>query len=97
MFNAEAYTYMWGRNQFFPTGTLIGYDRVAHLGHVDVPVLFTCGEFDEATPDSVYGFHQKVPGSEYFMFEGCSHCPYFEDPKKYQLILSQFYWKVVKK
>lgn len=46
IFNREAYYHMWGPSEFYASGTLCGYDRVQELGKIDVPVLFTCGEFD---------------------------------------------------
>jgi len=44
---------LWGPSEFSATGTLEKYERVAYLKKLNIPVLFVCGEFDEATPASI--------------------------------------------
>ena len=43
---------MWGPTEFISTGVLRDYNGSAELASIDVPTLLTCGEFDEATPDT---------------------------------------------
>ena len=43
---------MWGRCEWRPSGSLASYERVDRLRDIPVPVLLTCGRFDEATPDA---------------------------------------------
>lgn len=90
LFNEEAYLQMWGPSEFYATGTLISYDRYEDLAKIDIPVLFSCGEYDEATPESLYKFHQKLPQSYYEVMQGCSHQAYFEKPKEFCQMLKPF-------
>lgn len=90
LFNEEAYLQMWGPSEFYATGTLVDYDRYEDLAKIDIPVLFSCGEYDEATPESLYKFHQKLSGSYYEVMQGCSHQAYFEKPQEFRLMLEPF-------
>ncbi|NIX02748.1 MAG: proline iminopeptidase-family hydrolase, partial [Phycisphaerae bacterium] len=54
---ADVYTYMWGPSEFYCTGNLKDYDRTDRLGEITVPVLFTCGQYDGARPETVKRFH----------------------------------------
>ena len=72
------YRYMWGPSEFTMTGTLKGYERAEDLGGIRVPVLFTAGEFDEATPSAMEYYHSRCPGSETALFEGASHMHHLE-------------------
>jgi proline iminopeptidase len=46
-------------------------------------VLFTCGEFDEATPATTGYCHSLMPGSEIHVFQGASHNHHLEKPEEY--------------
>jgi proline iminopeptidase len=47
------YEQMLGPSEFTVTGTLKDYKRVDHLKEITVLTLFTCGQFDEATPSII--------------------------------------------
>jgi proline iminopeptidase len=72
-YNPEIYTYMWGPSEFTITGTLKDYNPIPFLPKIQVPTLFTVGEFDEIDPTIVKELANKVQGSKYFMFAGSSH------------------------
>lgn len=88
--NYEIYKYMWGSSEFTITGTLKNYDRINELYKIKVPVLFTCGEFDEATPQTADYYHKKIPQSELFVFKGASHNHHLEKTKDYLNIVGDF-------
>ncbi len=88
--NVRLYQYMWGPSEFTVRGTLKDYDCVDRLGEINVPVLFTCGEFDEAAPDTVRFFQRRTPGSELRVFEGASHEHHLEKPEKYLAAVRDF-------
>jgi proline iminopeptidase len=44
---------MWGPSEFTATGSLRTYERAERLKELNLPVLFTAGRYDEATPSSV--------------------------------------------
>ena len=71
--NSFIYNYMWGPTEFTARGTLRNYDNLESLKKVTVPVLFTTGEFDEARPETVEGFSQMVPSSDFVVIPGAGH------------------------
>ncbi|MCK9628786.1 MAG: proline iminopeptidase-family hydrolase [Bacteroidales bacterium] len=84
------YLYMWGPSEFCATGTLKDADLTGELHKIKVPVLLTCGEFDEATPESVRYFQSKIPGSKIHIMKDCSHSHHLENPKEYIKITEDF-------
>lgn len=87
---SEVYLTMWGPSEFTCTGNLRDQDLSARLPSIDIPTLFTCGEFDEARPATVAGFAKLVPGSRMAMFEGTSHSHHLEAPERYIATLREF-------
>lgn len=67
------YNYMWGPSEFTSTGTLRNYDIHHTLKDINVPVLFTTGEFDEARPETVQKFSDLVPNSSMVIIDGAGH------------------------
>lgn len=84
------YLYMWGPSEFTATGTLKSADLTGELHKIKVPVLLTCGEFDEATPESVRYFQSKIPGSKLHIMKGCSHSHHLENPGEYTEVTGRF-------
>lgn len=81
--NHEIYGYMWGASEFTVTGTLQNFDVTDRLNEIEIPSLFTCGRFDEATPKKTEYYASLVAGSKFHVFENCSHSPAVEDPQSY--------------
>lgn len=88
--NAEIYTYMWGPAEFAATGTLKDFEREDELAGLDLPVLFTAGRYDEATPESVSHYHSLVPGSKAVIFENSAHMTMLDEPEAYADAVRQF-------
>jgi proline iminopeptidase len=88
--NLSQYSYMWGPSEFTVTGTLKSYERVDQLHKIDLPVLFTCGEYDEATPATTGCYQQKLPGSELQIFKDASHEHHIEKREEYLRVLRKF-------
>lgn len=82
-FNTEIYGYMWGPSEFTANGILRDYNRESELGRLDIPVLFTTGRFDEATPATVEHYHGLVPNSEFKIFENSAHMTMLDEPEAY--------------
>lgn len=55
-----------------------GMDLTTFLGQLRIPVLYTRGEFDEATPSSVRRFADLTPGSKAIVFLMASHSHHLE-------------------
>lgn len=79
----QVYLTMWGPTEFFVTGNLKDYDGREKLAKLNLPVLFTCGKYDEATPEACLEFQQLVKGSKVEVFAGSSHHPQLEEEEKY--------------
>lgn len=89
-FGNAVYKYMWGPSEFTCTGTLITYERADRLAEIHVPTLYTCGEFDEATPAATAFYQSKTPGAKIKVFAGASHMSYVEQPEAYCAALREF-------
>jgi len=86
----EVYSYMWGPSEFTITGILKDYCILEKLHHVNIPTLFTCGEFDEAAPESVKYYASIVDKSKIAVFKDASHEHHLEKKEKYLQIVNDF-------
>jgi proline iminopeptidase len=93
----EVYLYMWGPSEFTMTGTLKNADLTGQLHQIKVPVLFTCGEFDEATPATTAFYQSKIAGAEMHVLNGASHSHQVEKPEEYVQVLRDFLKKTERK
>jgi proline iminopeptidase len=88
------YNYMWGASEFTVTGTLKNYDRIEKLKEIKIPVLFTAGRFDEASPDSTLIYKNNLPGSEIYIFEDATHSHHLEKKDEYNSVIKSFLKKM---
>jgi len=88
--NFSIYYYMWGPSEFTVTGVLKDYERTEILKEIQKPVLFTCGRYDEATPETVEFYSKNLPGSEFYIFEDASHNHHLEKPEEFLNLISKF-------
>jgi proline iminopeptidase len=72
---------MWGPSEFTATGTLQGYDATPLLGTIDVPTLYTVGEFDEAGPDVIRRHAAMTPGARVVEIPGAAHITTWDNPE----------------
>jgi len=79
--NEGIYNYMQGPSEFTVTGTLKHYDATGFLPQIEVPVLYTVGEFDEVGPDIVRHFQELTPGSELVVIPGAAHITTWDNPE----------------
>jgi len=84
------YGYMWGPSEFKCTGTLRDYDRTDKLNTLRLPTLFTAGQFDEATPQTVKYYQSLVPGAELAILPDCAHLTMHDDSVAYNGIVREF-------
>lgn len=89
-FGVSVYNSMWGPNEFTPTGVLKEYDRTGDLGRIEVPVLFTCGRYDEATPESTHHYASLTPDSQVRVFEDSAHFAPLEQTDEFMEVVSMF-------
>lgn len=88
--NMRLYQAMWGPSEFTITGTLRNYDCVARLDGITAPVLLTCGQHDEAAPETVRLFQSRIPNAEVHVFDGASHEHHLEKPEEYLSVVRDF-------
>ena len=89
-FNTQLYNYMWGPSEFTATGTLRTYDRTSRLGELQLPVLYTAGEFDEARPATVAGFSSLTPGARFALIPSSAHLTTIDAPEAFADTVSRF-------
>jgi proline iminopeptidase len=88
------YWTMWGPSEFCVTGNLADYDRTGRLGEIRVPTLFTCGRYDETTPEATAWYASLVRGAEVVVFEDSAHMPHLEEPERYVEVVGDFLQRV---
>jgi len=93
----SVYTTMDGPSEFSVTGTLRDYDGREFLKQLALPVLFTCGQYDEAVPRTVASFAAATPGAEMRIFANAAHCTAMDDSASYVPAIRAFLDKADKK
>jgi proline iminopeptidase len=88
--NPAVYQAMWGPNEFCVTGNLADYDRTSRLGELALPVLLTCGRYDQAAPATVAWYQSLLPDAELAVFEQSAHMPHLEEPERYLATIRGF-------
>lgn len=88
--NPEVYNIMWGPSEFYVTGNLKDFDCTSQLKEIDVPTLYTCGRYDEATPQSTEYFSRLTPNGIFHVFENSAHMPYIEETEEYMRVVRNF-------
>jgi proline iminopeptidase len=94
----EVYNTMWGPSEFYMVGgNLIDFDRTGALKDLTMPVLWTCGQYDECRPETLAYYHSLTPNSEMHVFENASHTAHLEQRVQYMAVLSDFLERVERK
>ncbi|MCM3570117.1 proline iminopeptidase-family hydrolase [Neobacillus mesonae] len=88
--NPEVYNIMWGPSEFTVKGNLKTFDCTSRLKKITCPTLFTCGRFDEATPETTEYYSSLTPGSKFHVFEKSAHMAYIEEEKEYLKVIGDF-------
>lgn len=84
------YMTMWGPSEFTATGPLRHYERAERLGELSLPVLFTVGRYDEATPATVEHYRSKVPGAKLVLLEHSAHITMQDEADRYVEVIREF-------
>lgn len=88
--NRAVYTAMWGPTDYYATGATRDFERAEDLGRLTMPVLYACGRYDGATPETTGWYHELTPGSEIAIFENSSHMPMNEEPEAFVRTVREF-------
>jgi len=81
--NPDIYEYMCGPSEFTVSGTLKSFERAEDLKNIKTPVLYTCGRYDEATPESTAYYKNLTPNAEMVIFEDASHEHHLEKKEEF--------------
>ena len=88
--SAPVYLSMCGPSEFSVIGSLKDLELVDRLPEISVPALFTCGRYDESTPETTALYHRSLPGSEMVVLEDASHEHHLEKPDEYLAVVRDF-------
>jgi L-proline amide hydrolase len=88
------YGTMNGPSEFTVTGTIRDWSVTDRLHEITVPVLLVSGEHDEVRPDVVRTMHERLPDSEWALFEDSSHTPHLEEPERFLRAVEAFLERV---
>lgn len=86
----SVYGTMWGPSEFTATGSLQTYERAEQLRTLDLPVLFTAGRHDEATPAATESYRSLVPRAKLRIFEHSAHLTMQDEPEAYVQAVRDF-------
>ena len=89
-FNTVVYEKMWGPSEFTATGPLKTFERAESLRDLTVPVLFTAGRYDEATPETVAYYDSLTPDSRLVILENSAHLTMQDEPERYVEVVREF-------
>ena len=73
------YRNMNGPTEFHVIGTMKDWTIEDRLPQIDAPTLLISGRHDEATPEVVRPYFERVPGCRWVVFEQSSHMPHVEE------------------
>ena len=77
--NDDMMSSMWGPTDFIPIGTMRSYSRLETLPRLTMPVLFHCGQWDEAVPQRVEAYSQLCRDGHFAMAENSGHLTMVDD------------------
>jgi len=70
---------------------LTTFDRREQLPRIAVPALLVAGSDDRTAPAAIMKkMHEKIPGSDYVLLEGCGHLGPMDQPEAFNAALEGF-------
>ncbi|HEX9260836.1 MAG TPA: hypothetical protein VF855_14955 [Acidimicrobiales bacterium] len=79
----EIYLGMNGPSEFTILGEIRYYEREDDLGGVDVPTLITCGDHDNARPETCRHYASLLPKGEVLVLADAGHFTFVDRPDEY--------------
>lgn len=84
------YRNMNGPTEFHVIGTMKDWTIEDRLHQIQPPTLLISGRYDEATPEVVRPYVERVPNCEWVLFENSSHMPHVEERELCLATVSRF-------
>lgn len=72
------------------TGTLKTFERAEALAGTAVPILFTTGRYDEATPETVDYYASRAPDARVVILENSAHLTMQDEPERNVEVVRDF-------
>lgn len=88
--DSTVYRNMNGPTEFHVIGTMKDWTIEDRLDRIIAPTLVISGKYDEATPLVVKPYVDRVPGSQWVLFEESSHMPHVEERAHCMKVVSDF-------
>lgn len=88
--DAETYRMVWGDNEPAVTGLAREYNLSPRLPLLEMPTLFVCGRYDEATPEAHQYFASLVPNGGCHIFEHSAHHPQLTEKDEFLRVVRAF-------
>lgn len=88
--DSATYQSVWGPNELVVQGLCKDYNLAPRLSQITAPSLFTCGRFDEATPEAHQYFSSCLPGSACHIFERSAHHPQITEREEFLSVVREF-------
>ncbi|MBU1894358.1 MAG: alpha/beta hydrolase [Candidatus Omnitrophota bacterium] len=79
-----------GSSEFTISGTLKSFERAEDLNNINLSVLYTCGRYDEATPELTAYYKSLTPNAEIVIFEDASHEHHLEKKEEFIKTVRRF-------
>jgi L-proline amide hydrolase len=73
------YHTMNGPSEFHVVGTLKAWTIIDRLDRITAPTFLISGKYDEATPEVVQPYADRIPNVRWQIFENSSHMPHVEE------------------
>lgn len=84
------YRHMNGPTEFHVIGTMKDWSIEDRLAQIAAPTLLISGAHDEATPEVVRPYREKVPDIRWALFPDSSHMPHVEEKEACLKVVSEF-------
>ncbi|PKA41851.1 proline iminopeptidase-family hydrolase [Rhizobium sullae] len=88
--DSTVYRNMNGPTEFHVIGTMKDWTIEDRLDQIHAPTLVISGKYDEATPEVVRPYLERVRGCEWVLFENSSHMPHVEEKELCLSTISRF-------
>lgn len=86
----QVYETINGPNEFTVIGNLRYWDRTAELASLDLPVLITCGRYDELGTACAAPMQAAIKGARTVVFEHSAHVAHIEEAEAYAATVAEF-------
>jgi L-proline amide hydrolase len=84
------YHTMNGPSEFHVTGSLRDWSVIDRLHSIAAPTLVITGRYDEATPETVRPFLERIPRVRGAVLPHSSHMPHLEEPERFRHLVQTY-------